>query len=305
MVETPDINVKSYANIAFDGAWKSRSRAIWGIAFLGLIAGAAVGLLAPFFPLLAVESMTFGAAAANILPSMAIFGATGMATGFLVGGLTGASAGAASSVAKELETRTLQREKALEQSIGIFIPNPEPEKPKAEQRYFNPKISATFAVLGAIAGKIMAAGFIAMHAGGAVTAATVSNAAIPALTVILGTAVANPLAITACFIGVMTCFGAIFGVNFPKIGGYLQDLAGRLLGGELLGTSWEKEPTKQQEKAQTLNLAKSEPPVLPYPSYNNEPTTNHAEKFAKNKVISYKEFITSPNAEASPAINIR
>lgn len=292
MAGEQEIKVGSYQNLAFDGAWKSRSRAIWGIAFLGLITGAVFGLLAPFFPVL-VQEVLFADALTRVLPTMAIFSATGMAAGFAIGGLTGASAGASASVAKELEIRNLQREKEVEKSIGIPFPEHIPEKPKEDNtRYFNPKISAVFATFGAIVGKVMAAAFFATHVGGAVvTTTTAGNAAIPALSVILGSAVSSPLAVTACFVGVMACFGAIFGVNFPKIGGYLQDLAGKLLSGEALGTNWKKENNRAP------NIVVKRSAVIPLEFDNQH--SNHAEKF-KNRwqVISYRELVTQPNSNA-------
>ena len=123
-----EIEVGTYQNLAFDGAWKSRSRAMWGIAFLGLITGAAIGLLAPFFPAI-VGAVGFSAAAGHVLETMAIFGATGMATGLVAGGLTGSAAGASASVAKELEIRNLQREGEVEKLLAfpfrsIFLKNP-------------------------------------------------------------------------------------------------------------------------------------------------------------------------------------
>lgn len=302
MVESKQIEVESYSNIAFDGAWKSRSRAIWGIAFLGLLAGAAVGLAAPFFPVIA--GVAEGVSIVTAMNSMAVFGATGMATGLLAGGLVGSSAGAASSVAKEMELRERLHEQEVGKALGVNIPANSYKKPaEPEQNMLNPKVGLLFATLGAVAGKIMAVGFLATStagAGGTVVSSALGSAAIPALEVILGGAAATPLAVTACFVGVMACFGAMFGVNFPKIGGYLQDFAGKLLSGEKIGASWEKEPQLEQQISMQPTLAKQpKANTIDFsPYHDSELPSNHAEKYAKKHAISYGELAESLKLDA-------
>src|SRR5579884_4024343 len=111
MAET-GIKVKPYGDQAFEAAWISRSTGLWGTAAVGLATGAAMGLLAPFFPVLAGQQTLSGAA--QLIPtSVAIFGATGMAVGFGAGALVGNTAGAAASIAEEHERREREREMAL------------------------------------------------------------------------------------------------------------------------------------------------------------------------------------------------
>lgn len=242
------IEVASYSNSTFADAWRGRSRALWGVGAVGLGFGLLVGAFAPFIPVIASlfissigSAATTSAAVALVPHSMAVFGALGMTTGFAVGGLVGASSGAASSVAKEMERRDRNHEQQMAKVMGVSLPVSVPEQSKEDtDRYFNPKVGGLFAVFGAIAGAVLAAGFFApsMAVGGAV-AATSSLA--PALEIVLGGLASNTAAVTAYSVGVMASFGALFGVNFPKITTKAQDMAGELLSGKPLGTSWKRE----------------------------------------------------------------
>ncbi len=238
---------------------------------------------------------------------MAVFGATGMTTGFAVGGLIGTSAGAVNSVAKEIETRNLKREQEVGKALEVSMPSPALEKPEQNNdRYFNFKVGALFSGLGAIAGAVLAAGFFAPSiVAGSVVAATSSIA--PALDVVLGSALAsNTAAVTAYSVGVMSMFGALFGVNFPKITTEAQDFAGRLLSGELLGTDWKKSPesgkqlqndniiavkSQTKERSTTDSICKA------------ECTTNHVARLGRGNVSvdSYKDLIKKGKEVATEA----
>ena len=293
-----EIEVGSYSKIGFDGAWKQRSRSFWAVGFVGLVTGVAIGLIAPFIPAIAsifIPSIgaTFSAATPHILASMAIFGATGMAAGFVGGGLVGAAAGGPSSVAKEMERRNLEREKEVEKALGVTFPQHIPEKPKENnERYFNPKVGLLFAVFGVVAGLVMAASYIY---GGAAFA-------LPALEAVgLGGTGAAHGAVTAYFAGVMGCFGAIFGINYPKILNDLQDYTGTLLGGQAIGTSWEKEigrtPEIVQQITPQLAVYRTQTPALEY----DNPQGNHAAKFqsrSASQVVSYREIVSQPSTNA-------
>jgi|GEM_PF-2495442 len=309
MADEQGIKVATYHNIAFDGAWKGRSRGIWGVAAVGLLLGAAVGLAVPFVT--ALFGTTLALTLPHIAASIAIFSGIGMSTGMAGGLLVGTSAGAAASVVKEIEKRDLKREKIIEDALGVSIPSPVPEEPeKTEARYFNPKVSALFAVIGAVAGLVMAAAFFA-------SGAALPAAAVPAIEAVLGTGITtatHATAITAYFTAVMTCFGAIFGTNAPKMATDMQNFAGRLLSGELLGTSWEKEtehaPQIAHGIAYSTAIPQNIPPApLPSPVFINgnqqvenenpaEYRTNHAAKLSSHgKTISYLELVQRPTDE--------
>ncbi len=304
MVAAQDIKVESYSKTAFKGSWVGRSRAMWAVSFLGLVTGLAIGLIAPFFPVLAVGAFTAEMAAANVLGSMAIFGASGMATGFIVGGFIGGASGGVSEAAREAERRDLVRTKAIEQATGLQIPEVNVAQNKPEQKYFNPKVGLLFATFGAIAGGIMAAAFVFSGAGAAA-------AAIPALSTlthgVVGAA-AIQSAQTACFVGVMTCFGALFGINYPKISYALQDYAGKLLGGDLLGSSWDKEPARGIDITieRQPSLAAAQQPMQQYVYCDERDLpTNHAVKEARRSITSYRDFVAQPAQENELAFNNR
>jgi hypothetical protein len=289
MAGTRDIEVKSYQDVAFDGDWKARSRGLWGISFLGLLTGAAIGLLAPIVPALMGASIGLS----EIGASLALFSATGMATGMLVGTQVGASSGAAASVTKELEGRDLARAEAIEQAMGVELPKPNlPKAKEKEQRYFNPKISFTFAAFGVLAGLVMAAAFFA--SGGAV-----ATAAVPALSTLLGAKAAVDVGMTtAYFASVMGCFGAIFGINYPVIAKKFNNMAGDLLGGKALGTSWEKEPSPAQ--AQEIEQSRNIVDHGQYTEENLDLKSNHAEKLNKtNNIISFCDYVAKKSEENS------
>ena len=320
MVENKQIEVASYSNSAFADAWKGRSRAMWGVGAVGLGVGLLIGVFAPFIPVLAslfVSSIgsaaTFSAAAALIPHSMAVFGAVGMTTGFAVGGLVGASAGSASSIAKEMERREIKHEQEMARTIGVSVPEHIPEKSQENtDRYFNPKVGAIFAGFGAVAGAVLAAGFFAPSiVGGGAVAATSSF--MPALEVVLGGLASNAAAVTAYSIGVMTTFGALFGVNFPKITTKAQDLAGELLSGKSLGTSWKKEPeitletTHESEKNNLIEIKqKLENLPMAQVSPINDCKGSFVDRCAgRGKITSYKDFVASckdMQSDAKPSI---
>ena len=305
MVEAKPIEVESYANIAFNGAWKSRSRAMWGVAFVGLLIGAAIGIAAPFFPVIVASlSGVQGVAVTGltILKAMAVFGATGMATGMVGGVMVGSSAGGVSAVAKEMELRERLHEQEVGQVLGVNMPPHQYIKPiEPEQNYFNPSVSALFAGFGAVAGFVMAAAFLSTSTitSGVVVSSALGSAAIPALGVVLGSVAATPLAVTACFVGVMACFGAIFGINVPKLATELQDFTGKLLSGELLGSSWEKEPARNVQLEPQILLEKQPKNIALEYHHNEELPTNHAEKYARKPAISYGELAKSLNSESN------
>lgn len=232
MAEEQKIAVGSYDSLAFKKTWVSRVKSMWAGAAVGLAAGAAIGLLAPFIPFIAGFT-TLATATAAIPASVAAFGTSVMITGSLVGAMVGASSGAVCAVAEEMEKRTTEKEQATTgKTSTVKADIPELKKSgKREYRYFNTKIMAAFAAFGAIAGAVIVASGLAAS-GGAL--------AMPAMASVLGGMATNSAAVATYTIGVMALGSSLFGVNFPEIVNNTQNLVGKVLGGEALGTNWKK-----------------------------------------------------------------
>lgn len=263
----PPDDIPTYSNVAFSGAWAGRSRAMWGCAAVGLVFGALIGLIAPFFPVPFVASMSWSAAAALVPTSAAIFSAVGMLTGFAVGAINGTAAGAAAGATKELERRLRDHEIELgiapSREAAPPPTKPQEEKPFVLEEYFNLRIGAVFAALGAVGGLVLS---WACNSG-------MADAALPAMKTLLGGAATNPTAVTSYITGLMTSFGALWCFNFQKIATFFQDISGRLMSGELLGTQWgpAKEKAPYIAVAQEIPaIAQGTPPPLALPSPSAE-----------------------------------
>jgi hypothetical protein len=237
---------ESYNNHALRGAWLARGTAIWSFAAFGLAVGAVMGCIAPFFPLLVGAPAALGV----FWNSVAIFAATGMGAGFAVGGIVGASAGAAAAVAKEQEIRAVAHEQELRLNS---IPQGLPATTIKPQRWTNFKVGALFAVLGMGAGALIAAsGGATFLPAYAVISAGISGTAAAAL----------PMAYS---MGVMGMFGALWSMNASQTVLKINDFTTKLMGGELLGTSWDlPEPTRAQ--APQLQQPRSFIPLMPEPA---------------------------------------
>lgn len=276
MSETTTTANKPYRKIAFESTWSGRGRGLWAGAMAGIAAGAAVGLAAPFFPVIA--GMELAAAIGIVAESTAIFSATGLGIGSLVGAAVGAPASATSAIIKEHEARTAQisndPELTPEQQQALNVAESEAIKNELasgkKDKYVNLKVGIMFAGLGMIGGLIMAAGF--MLAPGALPP-------IPGLDMVLTAAQgADKVAITsAYFMGVMGSFGALWSCNFPKIVGNMEGFVGRLMSGELLGTSWEK------TLAPALSQALNPEPELAHESFGQQ-TEQHGKKLFTDMV---------------------
>lgn len=298
-------SVASYRNVAFTGAWMGRARGIWGVAALGLLFGAGVGLCVPLFTslfMLSTEVLTTTA----FIHSIAIFSAVGMASGLTAGTIVGTSAGAAASTIKELEKRTLKHEEAMEKALGISIDSEETKLSKNDnQTYVNFKVMSVFMLLGAAAGLIMAGAFFASGVG-------LAAAAVPSVEAVIGTSlITSNAAVTAYFTAVMTCFGGLFGFNFPKMATDLQEFAGGLLGGELLGTNWNKEPELSKQVSRELPPAAAVEHSHSHPDKgvvlvdhekihgSDKRNVSHVERLGKSgQVVSYRDFVSKPLEES-------
>ena len=257
--EQKKIRVDSYQKAASLGGWAGGGRTLWAISALGAVTGAIIGVVAPLFPVLASASLpalpVFGASAA-------IFSATGLTMGFAGGLVLGRISGAAAAVGQESEKRMkewLARQKIgsnPEAEIIADAPKEQPENKsfweklrKKYYEYINPKIGITFAAIGAVGGLILGAAFIA--SGGAAGVVMGAPAVLSALTG-LSAATFTPTAagfsaatVLAYSAGVCGSFGALFGVNYPKLTSEITEFTGNLLGGKIIGREW-KLPEQSQ-----------------------------------------------------------
>jgi len=247
--------VKPYRNLVFEKAWSGRSAGLWGTSAVGLFFGGLVGMVAPFFPMAAGMAAPAGSA---ILNSMSIFGAFGMAAGFSTGVAVGIAAGSTSGMAEEQEKRELEKMRALGVSLPALdakVAEQTVEKPDTRSgwqkfkdgfdTYINFRVGAVMTAIGAVGGAVMAAAYIAL--GGLDTSG--AGAAVPGMGLLLGDVAAKSApAVYTYFAGVMgVCFGGLWTFNFPRITTQMQEFAGGLTGGSLLGTQWGPAPEKSVE----------------------------------------------------------
>lgn len=294
--EQAKIDVPSYQDVAFDGAWKRRSNSQWGLGLLGLATGAFMGLAAPGAAMLAGASIGGGL----LLKSMAIYSAIGMSAGWGLGSFVGPGAGAAASAMKEYERRQLARD--IE---GKIRENPEAKVTLAEEmplpsdekgglaNYFNWKTSLLFAAVGAITGLVFAGALVASGAVVAVTAAETAPGlaayAMPAMHMLLGSAASSVSAVVAYSVGVGAAFGSIYGVNYPRIARKLSNAFGDMLSGKAIDAPWPK----------SANLPELKPivsPVVEVPEREEAP----AKQFAANieRKPNYEKLVTEAIKEA-------
>lgn len=235
------IEVPSYQDVAWDGAWKRRAGAIWGVAGVATLVGAVTGLAAPLFPVLA--GMELASALALIPKSVAIFSAIGVSTGLTIGAVTGPGAGAAASTMKEFERRQLARtieeeiRRNPEASVELIrerVALPEEDQPKniRWQDYFNVKTGLAFAAIGAMGGLIFAGALLATGSAAAF--------AMPGLTMLLGEAAKDTAMVVAYSMGIGACFGANFGVSHALVTRKAVNFANDMLSGKMLGDPWPK-----------------------------------------------------------------
>ncbi len=293
--EKSKIEVASYHDVAFEGTWRARSRGMWGVGALGLLAGAAIGALAPLFPV--VVGATSLATAASLIPqTMAIFSATGIGMGVAAGTMVGSSSGAVGAVAKEQEKRL--REAGIETPPGNDAQAQANEGKGFFTRFkealgslkINPKVMITFAALGAVAGVVMATAFLAT--GGA--------AAVPALGSLLGSAATSAPAVTAYFAGVMASFGALFGMNLPTVATQMTNVMGDTLGGKTINAPWTDKQAPSPEVQQAVEKAAAvEQPAPAKP----EPATPRASKF--QPALSYQEMMAQKAQEQSNELSLK
>lgn len=258
--ETAKVKADSYQKIASIGGWMGGGRTLWAISTVGAVIGAAIGVLAPFFPMIAL-----GAAAlpslATIGSSVAIFAATGMLTGFSGGLVLGRISGAGAAIAQEQEKRLkdfMVRQRIANNPSATIAQEPEnaPETKKSlwqkisdgYHTYVNPRVGLAMAAIGAVGGLILSA---ALLASGGMGAFAVVLPSLETMTGIAG-ASALPAVVTSYTTGVMAAFGATFAFNIPKITSDVTQFYGRLIGGDIVGRKWE--PPQDATKSNPVEL---------------------------------------------------
>lgn len=267
--EQAKIKVDSYQKVASVAGWAGGGRTLWAAAAFCTVVGAAIGLVAPFFPVLAGAS-TLGFATSAIPASVLAFAATGLSTGFAGGIMLGRISGSAAAVGEELERRMkhwMVRQKISENpqaEIAPDAPKVLTEKHSFWQRagdawhtYVNPRIGLTMALIGAVGGLIMAGAFAYTGAGAfAVMPAMQTLTGLTANPVFATEGVLTSAAVTAYTVGVSAMMGAVFSFNVPKIASAMTEFTGRLIGGKIIGREWKPvEKNKPEAAAPPVEVA--------------------------------------------------
>ena len=268
---------------------------VFWLCALGVIAGAGIGVAAPFFPILAGAS-SLATAVGAIPASVAAFAATGLSMGLAGGLMLGRTAGATAAVAEESEKRAKKWviRQTLSQNPDVKISDEPKAKPTQEtfwqktkriyHKYVNPRVGLTMAAIGAVGGFILSAAFLA-------TGGTGAFAIMPALATITGLtaeAAAASGVITAYTVGVGAAFGALFSFNLPRVAANLGDFFGKLIGGEIIGRKWEEPKQLAKDKTQDAHSV-AENMTLPEVSFTK--------KIESRKPQSYEALVSSSTTE--------
>lgn len=232
--EQAKIRIPSYQEVAWDGAWKKRSAATWGLGFFGLATGAFIGAVAPIAPALFADVPATGELFAR---SIAIFSALGISGGMAVANVVAPAAGAAAATAKEVERRQIGREieEALLKDPGAKVEIASTSTPLTEMepaglsRYVNLSTGVLFALIGAAAGAVFAAGLAAAEG------TMLTQMAMPAMDAL---GISGAAAATSYSAGLGAAFGSIFGLNYPLISNKLVTKASEFLSGKAIGAPW-------------------------------------------------------------------
>ena len=256
---TPRIKVESYQHVASIGGWAGAGRTLWAISTIGVLLGAAIGLVAPLFPII-VGASTLAVAAQAIPASMVVFAAMGLSMGFGGGLMLGRVSGTAAAIAEEQEKRmkSWTAQQILHNNPGAEIiadttQTNEPQQGRWQyvkdtcRTYINPRVGLVMTAIGLLGGLIMGAAFI-------VSGGATAFAMAPALSTITGvTSIATHTAgILAYSGGIGAAFGAIWNLNMPRLTNKLTEFYGKLTSGALLGREWCPDQEQQQRKRNTI-----------------------------------------------------
>lgn len=305
-LEQAKIDVPSYQDAAWDGGWKRRAGAIWGVGAVAGITGAVMGLTTPLAPML-FAGMAPSAAMAMIPTSVAVFSALGITAGMAIGGVMGPNAGAAASAMKEYERRQIARDveekirENPEAEVQLIARDPIPREAEKTDfkfsNYVNLKTGLLFAAIGAAGGLVFAA---ALAMTGGIGSGLAGQFIMPAAKVLLGAAAENSAIVTAYSMGLGAAFGANFGVSFSLITRKAVNFANDLLSGKLLGDPWPRK-TNIPEMQPVLS-----PVVVKHPELE-EAVAPEQPKFAEKvqRAPNYEKLVAQSIKEAENCCHSR
>ncbi len=239
------IDIPSYQDVAWDGAWKRRAAAIWGMMSVALVVGASIGLLALLPPAMFGLPLT----AELVGQSVAIFSALGISSGLVIGATVGPGAGAAASAMKEFERRQIARDidrlvranpDAPVELIEEMVAQKEEDKEKNLRfsDYVSIKKSLIFAGIGAVGGLVFAGALYAVGGFGVPESPMVAQFAMPAAKFLLGASASSVAVVSSYFAGIGGLFGANFGISYPIITRKAVNFFADLLSGKSIADSW-------------------------------------------------------------------
>ena len=296
--KTDTIKVEPYDDAAWVGSWKQRASGLWAAGGVGLLFGAAIGLVAPFFPVV-VGAYSAATAVGMIGTSVATFASLGVVSGAVAGGMVGASSGGAAAAAAEQE----RREKSRELKTGIDFPAPdkvvEPEPKGIGAKlasYVNVRSGLIFTALGMVVGGVFAAAAILPGSAVGLTGA-IANVGMGSI-VAAGTATGHAaLAAAAYCVGVMGSFGALFGFRFAHM---TNDA--RKVTATWLSTKFSDEKAVE---GQALQLAQEQNKQLEGAVVDVQAeqvgagARSHAEKHASRTGQSFQELVLNRSSESA------
>jgi len=292
--EQSKINVPSYQDVTLDGAWKRRSNTMFAIGGIGLVTGAVIGLTAPLAAIAGGAVMT----GALVAKSVAIFSAIGMSAGWGLGSIVGPSAGATAAAMKEFERRTLAREveEKIRENPDAKVtlhetPAPQREESDGLTTYFNWRTSLLFAAVGAAAGLVFAGALVATGAVAAAGAeAGIAAFAMPAMKMLLGAAASSVPAVIAYSVGVGASFGAVFGINYPRIVRKLSGVTGDMLSGKAIDAPF----------PESANLPELKPVMSPVVEIPEQPSKKFADKMDRKP--NFEAIVSDAAKEAGTCV---
>lgn len=233
--ENPQVRVASYSNTTWQGAWRQRSRAVWGTGLFGILWGAGIGGILTLG--LAVAGVgTFVSAAVIVAGCAAAGGGIGIALGDSIGtaaGATGAGLAEWESRFKQMmvDAKLFDKSMVQKEPVSSALNRTEmvdtPEEVNLRGRMFKSIINwpamITFVTLGAVLGATL--GFAGLFTA-------------PLGLTALATSLASSLHISApvasALIGGTLVAGAAsaFGVNSPVISNHFNNLFSKVFSNE-------------------------------------------------------------------------
>ncbi|MBX9726582.1 MAG: hypothetical protein K2X09_04885 [Rickettsiales bacterium] len=240
---TPQVRVASYSNTTWQGAWRQRSRGVWGTGLFGVLWGAAVGGILSL-TLLGLGAITVASAWTAIPVLMVGLAAAGGGIGVVIADSVGSAAGAVGAGMAEWESRFKQmmleagvfsKEQVQKEPISAALNRSEvidtPEEVNLKGHNFKTIVNwpamVTFVALGAAFGALLGSfGLVTIPAGLGI----ISSQAIGA-NLGIGMAAANALVGA----GLVGGAASVFGLNSPVISNTLNNMFSKVFSGELFG----------------------------------------------------------------------